>query len=511
MQLVLTFDIGTQSTRAMLINSKGDILCKAKKEHVKPYFSKNPGWAEQESDFYWKNLCEVSLKLKEKSAELWDDIVAVTCTCIRDTCVCVDKDGNALRDVILWLDKREAEGLKPLTAIEKLSFTAIGMLEAVKLQRKVSACNWIKVNEPEIWAKTYKFLFLSGFFMYHLSGKFIDSTASLIGHIPFDCKTKKWMKKKNIKRCIFDIDDSKLCDLVDPGDLVGLITEKASEQTGIKVGLPIIATGSDKGCGTLGLSCSKPEKAAISFGTTATIQLTTNYYMEPLPFIPAYPSVVKNSYNPEVQIYRGYWLISWFKREFAAKEAEEAMQRGIKAEKLLDKRLKEIKPGCNGLVFQPYFTPGVVMPKARGAIIGFSDEHTRQHIYRAIIEGINFALMDGLYTLQRRAKIKVKYLYVAGGGSQSDEICQITANMFGLPVRRIQTYEASGLGSSMVAFVSKGVFKDIDEAIKEMVHIKDEFIPDMDEHAIYKKLFSEIFDKIFNKLFPLYKKSYEIK
>jgi len=231
--------------------------------------------------------------------------------------------------------------------------------------------------------------------------------------------------------------------------------------------------------------------------------------MEPLPFIPAYPSVIKEHYNPEVQIYRGYWLISWFKKEFAAKEVEEAIIKGVSAEELLNSRLREIPPGCNGLVFQPYFTPGVVMPKARGSVIGFSDVHSRLHIYRAIIEGINYALMDGLKSLEKRGKLKVKEIFVAGGGAQSDEICQITANMFGVPVKRIQTYEASGLGSSIVAFVAKGVFSDINEAIKSMVHIKDEFLPDEEEHKLYEKLFNEIFSKIFKKLFPLYKKSFE--
>jgi len=115
--------------------------------------------------------------------------------------------------------------------------------------------------------------------------------------------------------------------------------------------------------------------------------------------------------------------------------------------------------------------------------------------------------MDGLYTMERRGKVKIKKLFIAGGGSQSDEICQITANMFGLPVYRIQTHEATGLGSSIVAFVAMGVFPDVDEAITAMVHIKDEFLPDMKEHITYKKLFDEVFSKIFNKLLPLYKKT----
>lgn len=505
--LVLTFDIGTQSTRAMLVDSQGNIVIEKQKKYEKPYYSKEPQYAEQSADFYWEALCETSLSLKEEAGDLWQEVIAVTCTTIRDSCVCVDEDGKPLRDVILWLDKRETTDMEPLNPVKKLMFNVVGMGEAVELQRKVSAYNWIKTYEREIWDKTFKFLMISGYINYKLTGKFVDSCASIIGHIPFDSKARGWMKDNDLKRCIFDVEKEKLCEVIEPGEVIGCICESASEATGIDSSLELIATGSDKGCETLGLSCSTPDKAAISFGTTATVQFTTDKYMEPLPFIPSYPAVLKDHYNPEVQIYRGYWLISWFKKEFANKEIQEAKELGIDPEELLNMRLKDIPPGCFGLMFQPYFTPGVVMPKARGAVIGFSDIHTRIHIYRAIIEGINFAIMDGLKTMERRAKIKVKSLYVAGGGSKSDEICQITANMFGMPVYRIQTHEASGLGSSIVAFKAKGVFENIEEALESMVHIKDEFEPDMKEHELYEILFEEIYKMIFPKLLPLYKKN----
>ncbi|MEG2426599.1 MAG: FGGY-family carbohydrate kinase, partial [Oscillospiraceae bacterium] len=430
--------------------------------------------------------------------------IAVTSTTIRDSALCVDKNGQPLRDIILWLDKREST--KSIPKSKEAAFHAVGMKEAVELQKKVAACNWIMENEPDIWAKTYKFIYLSGYITFKLSGKLIDSTANMIGHIPFDSKNRKWQGPNDISRCLFDIEPEKLIDLIEPGDLIGGITREASEYTGIAIGMPIIATGSDKGCETLGLSVTTPNKAAISFGTTATIQITTSNYVEPLRFMPAYPAVLKDHYNPEVQIYRGYWLISWFKNEFGHKEVQQAAELGVPPEDLLNARLREIPAGCDGLMLQPYFTPGVVMPKAKGSVIGFSDVHTRIHIYRAIIEGINFALMDGLHTLEKRSKSNIDCVYLAGGGSQSDEICQITANMFGLPVYRIQTYEACGLGSSMVAFVSRGVFKNYDDAIASMVHIKDEFQPDLEEHKIYKRLYSDIFTKIFHKLEPLYKK-----
>ena len=505
--LVLTIDLGTQSVRAMLVDKYGNIVNKTQHRYEHPYYSQNPGWAEQKPDMYWSAICDITRQLKAEAGARWNDMIAMTLTTIRDTCVCVDKSGKPLRDIIVWLDKRECRDLPPIPAAKQLLFNLVGMKETVELQRRVSMCNWIMANEPEIWKNTHKFLFISGYITYLLTGRFVDSSASLIGHIPFNGRTRQWMKRSELNRFIFDIEEDKQCEVEDPGAVLGVITAEAAELSGIPEGMPLIATGSDKGCETLGLSCTTPDKAAIGLGTTATIQFTTPGYMEPLPFIPAYPAVLSGHYNPEVQVYRGYWLISWFKSEFAAKEVEQAKELGVSAEDLLNKRLQEIPAGCNGLTFQPYFTPGVVMPTARGAVIGFSDIHTRLHIYRAIIEGINFALMDGLYTMERRGKVKIKELYIAGAPSQSEEICAITANMFGLPVNRIQTPEATGLGSSIVAFVSKGVYSSYDEAVAAMVHRKDTFHPQKGEHELYERLYNEVFTKIFDKLLPLYRKN----
>ena len=139
--LILTFDMGTQSARAMLVDPKGNIVQKCQKRYETPYRSPNPGWAEQDADFYWNSLCEVSRGLKEQSGALWQDAVAMTVTAIRDTTVCVDAHGRPLRPAILWADKREAHGLPRIPAATKAAFAAVGMYESVKLQRRMSSCN----------------------------------------------------------------------------------------------------------------------------------------------------------------------------------------------------------------------------------------------------------------------------------------------------------------------------------------------------------------------------------
>ena len=502
--LILTFDCGTQSVRGLLFDKKGNLIDKSQIS-FEPYISQYPGWAERDPDFYWDKLCQASLMLREKQGEKWGDIAAVTVTTMRDTAVLLDKDNNVLRPSILWLDQRMAECSEPFPLFHRFCFKLVGMTDAATEQRRCSKSNWIRENQPEIWEKTHKYVLLSCYMTYKMTGRLVDSIANQVGHIPLAYKKKRWMKKSNLKYRVFNIDREKLPELVEPGDVIGRLTPEAAAQTGLSEQLRLIATGSDKGCETIGTGCIDESMGSLSFGTTSTIQLTTEKYVEPTRFLPAYPAVLRGKYNPEIEIYRGYWMVSWYKREFAAREQKEAERAGIPVEVLLNSKLSQIPPGSEGLMLQPYWGAGLKNPEAKGAIIGFSDVHTRAHMYRAIIEGVNYALRDGLETVSARAGIEVSVLTVSGGGCESDEICQITADMFGKKVVRTQTFETSGLGSSMIGFVGAGEFSSIEEAVESMVHHTSVFEPDMERYREYTELFENVYQQMYPRLKPLYK------
>ena len=108
--------------------------------------------------------------------------------------------------------------------------------------------------------------------------------------------------------------------------------------------------------------------------------------------------------------------------------------------------------------------------------------------------------------MQKKSGQTITEIYVGGGGSRSPEICQIVADIFNLPVKRTQTHEACGIGSSMVAFIARGVYKDYNEAIENMVNIKDTFNPIPENHKKYEKIYTELYGKIQPVLKPIYKK-----
>ncbi len=183
-----------------------------------------------------------------------------------------------------------------------------------------------------------------------------------------------------------------------------------------------------------------------------------------------------------------------------------AEAQGIEPETLFDELVQSVPPGSDGLVLQPYWSPGLVFPgpEARGAIIGFSDVTTRAHVYRAILEGLAYALREGAERTAKRSGVAITELRVAGGGSQSEAAMQLTADVFGLPASRPHVYEASGLGAAMDAAVGAGIHADFPAAIRQMTHIRDTFEPQPKVHERYDELYHGVYKQMYKRLQPLY-------
>jgi sugar (pentulose or hexulose) kinase len=502
---ILAIDVGTQSVRALLFDLRGNLTHKVRIP-IEAYFSRRPGWAEQAPDYYWEILCAACQQLWQETDVPKEAVAGVALTAQRSTVVNVDREGRPLRPAIVWTDQRRTEGLPPVSGLWGIAFWLTGMRDTVAYLQAEAEANWIRTHQPEIWQQTHKYLFLSGYLTYKLVGRFVDSVGCQVGYVPFDYKRLTWSKKSDWKWQAVPMDEELLPDLVPPTEPLGEITPQAAEATGIPAGRPLIAAAADKACEVLGAGSLEPHIACLSYGTTATVNTTSRRYVEVVPLIPPYPSAVSDAYNLEIQIYRGYWMVTWFKREFGLREKQLAEEQGCAPEDLFDELVDEVPPGSMGLTLQPYWSPGLKSPgpEAKGAIIGFSDVHTRAHIYRAILEGLAYALREGLERTQRRLKVEATEVRVSGGGSQSNAAMQITADVFNLPARRPHTYETSGLGAAMDAAVGLGFHANFAAAVTEMTRVSRTFEPRPAAHRIYEGLYQRVYKKLYPKLKPLY-------
>lgn len=503
--LILAYDLGTQSARAMLFNDRGELLGKAKVPYDPPYFSTDAQTAEQHPDYYYDCLCRASKLLKSEQAQVWNDIVGVALTTFRDTQVCLDAQNKVLRPSILWLDQRKNSLYKQFPKLSVIAYKIVGMYETARDNSIQNKANWIQQYEPELWAKTTHYVMLSAYLNYRLTGHLTDSVAGQVGRIPFDYQKRTWMKTSHLNFPVLNVSPSKMIPIVEPGEILGHITEQASSESGLPEKLPLIATGGDKSCETAGTGAVQLFRANLSYGTAATVQLSSTQYVEPSIFLPAYPAVVPNWYNMEYQIYRGYWMVSWFKKEFAHQEVSMATELGISAEELLNQKMSEIPPGSDGLVLHPYWGAGLKMPEAKGSILGFTDVHTRFHMYRAIVEGIGYGLREAMERIAKKACQNITEITVSGGGSQSDSICQITADITNLPVYRVQTFETSGLGAALIAFLGMKHFSSYEEAVARMVHYQTPFLPNPKAHEQYEYLYHNVYKQIYKNIKKIYK------
>ena len=507
--LLLSIDCGTQSLRALIFDRDGRLLVKHKIEY-EPYAPGEPGRAEQDARLYWQALVQSCRAVAERRPDLMKAVVALGVTAQRDTMICLDEAGEPLRPAILWLDQRKARPVYRPSLPVRAALAVVGMDQAVLRIQEEGTCNWIMQNEPALWEQTVAYAQVSGYLTGKLTGRFADSIASQIGHQPFDYKRQRWARPGSLNARLFPVPPEKLVELVAPGAVVGRVIAEVSAQTGIPPGIPLVAAGSDKGCETLGMGVTGPGAASLSFGTTATIQVTTERYAEPLAFMPAYPAPIPGRFNPEVEIFRGFWMVTWFKHQFAYEEVLEARRRGIEPEAMLEELLRKTPAGAHGLVMQPYWTPMLKMPSAKGAVIGFGDVHDRAYLYRAIIEGLAYGLKEGLVAIERSTRTKTRELAVSGGASQSDEICRIAADVFNLPLYRGETCESSGLGAAMTSAAGVGMYSDIPAAAAAMSRRARLFEPEADRADLYRELFERVYKKMYRALGPLYEEIREI-
>jgi sugar (pentulose or hexulose) kinase len=502
---ILAIDVGTQSVRALVFDPRGTVVAHARIP-IEPYVSPEPGWAEQDPELYWASIGQACAAVWASGAARRDEIAGVTLTTQRGTVVVTDEAGKPLRPAMVWLDQRRTEGVPPIGGVNGLAFRALGVRRTVAAFQADAEANWIRAHEPAVWRGIRHYLLLSGFLTHRLTGRFVDSLACQVGYLPFDFKKLAWAKRGDWRWSAAPVDPAWLPELVPPTGRLGDLTPSAAAVLGVAAGTPVVAAAADKACEVLGSGALEPHIGSLSYGTTATINTTQRRYVEAVPLVPPYPAAVPGAYTLEVQVYRGYWLVDWFKRQFGAREVAQADELGIAPEALFDDLVRATEPGSMGLLIQPTWTPGVRVPgpEAKGAMIGFGDVHTRAHLYRAILEGLAYALREGGERAAARAKTPLRELRVSGGGAQSPAAVQLTADIFGLPTGRPHTHETSGLGAAIDAAVGLGLHASFESAVADMTRLAETVEPNPARHRLYDDLYRRVYRKMYDRLKPLY-------
>lgn len=458
-QYIMGIDSGSQSTKVVIFDTKGNEKAYgscALKETLSP----EPDVVVHPDDDLWDSLYEA---VQDCLANFDGDrkaIVGIGLCTIRCCRVLLDKHGNLAHPVISWMDGRMS---KPYEH---------------------------KDDEVQYVTTT------SGYLGLRLTGEYNDTAANCEVFWPVDRHTLDWSEDdEDIKAD--GLTREMLFNLVKPGDALGTIRGELAKDFGLSEGVPVVATANDKAVEALGSGINQNRSIMISLGTFISSMLVRDEYVENAEnFFPTFASIpFKYAYESN-GIRRGLWTVSWFKRLIGEELTTEAKKRGLSEEGFLNEKAEEIPPGSEGLFTILDWLASPDRPYRKGMMIGFDQRHTRYHIYRSILEAIAFNIKNNIDDMVREIGIELEELVVIGGGSKSDVMMQILADVFGLPTRRRVGSSSACLGAAICTVRYLGLYEDFHSATEDLVRTETTFTPDEENHAFYKKVNEEVVKEI---------------
>lgn len=483
--LVIGIDSSTTACKAIAWDANGRAVAEGRAAY--PLLTPAPHWYEQDARQWWAGLC---VALKELLAQIEPAQVEALCiTHQRETFVPVDSAGRPLRYAILWLDERSRAQVAHLEQ-------TIGGERFHRLTGKPLTTNpalpkivWLMQHEPEVVARTAKFLDAHAFLVHRLTGEFRTSLASAdpLGFV--DMQAHAWATDL-IAEVGLRLD--RFPDLVEPGTVIGRVSGEAAAATGLPAGLPVVAGAGDGQCAGLGAN-AVADRASLNLGTAVVSGTFSPAYLTDRAFRTLYAPIA-GAYFLEAVIQSGTFIVSWFTEKFA--DDLEALATAA----------AQVPPGSLGLLLVPYWSHAMTPywdPLASGITIGWNGAHGREHFYRAILEGVAFEqrlLGEGMMAATGQPFRE----YVAlGGGSRSDLWCQIVADVTGIPLTRAATSEATCLGAGILAATAAGWYPRPFEAAAAMSRTSDRFEPNAQTHLPYDRLYREVYRPLFPTLQPL--------
>lgn len=482
-QLLLGIDIGTSACKIAVFEKNGTVIAAGSGDY--PVYYPQPGWAEQNPDEWWTAVCETIKTLLEKNHIDAQEIAGVGIDGQSWSAIPIDQEGNVLANTPIWMDTRAQDICDRIN--REIGEENIFALTGNSLQPSYTTAKilWYKENLPQMYEKIDKILQSNAFIAYRLTDALSHDMSQGYGVHCFDMKNGCWNDEMCEK---MGIPRSFLPELVPSHQVVGTVTPKAAEKTGLAVGTPVVAGGLDAACGTLGAGVihigETQEQGGQAGGMSICIE---EYAADPRLILGAH--VVSGQWLLQGGTVGGGGVMRWFEKEFAGYEREIADRVGKSSLDQLNEIAQETPPGSDGVVFLPYMAgerSPIWDPNAKGVYYGLDFNKTKGHMVRAAMEGVAFSLKHNL-DIAEDTGAKVEELRAMGGSANSLLWTQIKSDITGKPIVVPSSDTATTLGAVILAGVGVGVYKDFEEAVHMTVKLTRRHEPDMEKHRLYQK------------------------
>ena len=494
----LGIDLGTSSVRAILIKSEGNVAAVSSGEY--PVHIPVSNWAEQDPNEWWTSTCRAIKEVIKKSSVPPEDIKAIGLSGQMHGLVLLDKNGDVIRNAIIWLDKRTSKQCEEIR--QKIPEGELYQITGNPLSTGIFGPTllWIKQYEPDSYERIYKAILPKDYIRYKLTGSLATDPSDASGTLLFDLEKREWSSK--IINAL-DLNEEVLPIILETSEFAGKTTDDCEGEIGLHPGTKVITGGADQIMASIGNGAIEPGVAAIALGTGGQLITTTHQFkVDTKRRIHTFCHAEKNSWLVMGATLAGGLSLRWYKETFGYIEELCAQFCDKSPFELLSDQAMKANPGSNQLIFLPYLS-GERTPHmdhmAKSCFIGLTLEHTRSDIIRSIMEGVVYSLKDCLNVFYEMG-IPVEKLLCSGGGAKSLVWRQIQADILELPLQSIKNHEHSSYGAALLAAVACGEYKDINEACSRVVFYEDTLHPQKENMEIYSKLYS-----VYQSLYPLLK------
>lgn len=464
----LGIDVGTGGTRALVIDSRGEVIASASAEHEN-FASPKPGWAEQNPHDWWR-ACGVAVRKALQAGNLRaEDIACVGFSGQMHGAVLLDSSDEVVRPAIIWCDQRSQEQADELTAMfgrdALIRLTCNPPLTNFTLTKLL----WVRETEPEKWQRVARVMLPKDYVRFRLTGERAIDMADASGTLMLDVANRRWSAEVLSKT---GIDPQMLPALYESPQVCGKVSALGAQATGLREGTPVVAGAGDQAAGAVGMGIARAGAVSATIGTSGVVFAATDRpALDPKGRLHTFCHAIPGRWHVMGVTQSAGLSLRWFRDQFGV-----PAQAGLPKKDPYDTLAEEAASapaGSEGAFWLPYLmgerTPHLD-PNARAALLGLTASHTRAHVIRAVMEGVAYSLKD-TFSIFEEMKVPVTSIRLGGGGARSPLWRQIQSDVYGRDVEIVAAEEGAAYGAAILAGTGAGEWASVDEACDSVVRV----------------------------------------
>lgn len=495
MKYLIGIDLGTSGTKTVLFNRHGKSIASATVEY--PVYQPYNGWAEQDPAHWWDACVQTLRQVLAQAAVDAADITGIGLSGQMHGLVMLDENGKVLRNSIIWCDGRTTEECEEITQMigkeRLLEISANPALPGFTAGKIL----WVRKNEPALYAKCRHILLPKDYLRYKLCGVFATEVSDASGMNLLDVPGRCWSEEILQK---LDIDPALMPQMYESCEVTGGVTAEAAALTGLAPGTPVVGGAGDNAAAAVGTGVVQNGRAFTTIGTSGVIFAhSDNLTIDPQGRVHTFCAAVPGAWSVMSCTLAAGGSLQWFRNNFCMAEMQTAVGMGKDPYYLMDRQAERIPIGAERLLYLPYLMgerSPLLDADARGVFFGLSAMHTRQHMLRAVMEGVVYSLRHCLDVLEEM-QVPFEQMLATGGGGTSPLWRQMMADIYNYPVVTVSNREGPALGAAILAGVGAGLYESVPAACGQITQTNPPQQPNAASHAAYKPYYN-----LYKQLYP---------